>query len=65
MNSQDFRNELGNQIHVEVDELEVSGVPGVRLFIAGPTSDMELLITRKEAEVLSEHLAALLNKLAE
>lgn len=51
-----FINELGNEIQVQVTKKEIDGVPGVLLFIAGPTSDTEVHITKQEAEVLYQEL---------
>ena len=53
-----FTNELGNEIYARVTEAPIGGVPGVILYIAGPDSDMEMHVTRKEAQ----ELLALLSK---
>ena len=55
-----FTNELGNTIELKVSEKNIEGAPGIVIFIAGPTSDIEIHITRKEAEVLSKELANVL-----
>ncbi|OGG60013.1 hypothetical protein A3C89_03865 [Candidatus Kaiserbacteria bacterium RIFCSPHIGHO2_02_FULL_50_50] len=61
MSQKNFTNELGNAITVEVSAKEIEGVPGVLLYIEGPTSLTENHITRKEAEVIYEALGNLLH----
>ena len=53
---QEFENELGNHIKVEVTSQEVGGVSGVLISMTGPASQTENFITRKEAEVLHQLL---------
>jgi len=55
-----FENELGNEILIQTEEAAIDGVPGVRLYIAGPSSNTEVRITRMEAVVLCEQLVELL-----
>jgi len=61
MSQKNFINELGNAITVEVSAKEIDGVPGVLIYIEGPTSLTENHITRKEAEVIYEALGTLLH----
>jgi len=61
MSQKNFTNELGNAITVEVSAKEIEGVPGVLIYIEGPTSLTENHITRKEAEVIYEALGNLLH----
>lgn len=61
-NSKDFTNELGNEIHLELSEEEIGGINGIKLFIAGPTSDTELHVTRIEAEVIHHELGKLMGE---
>ena len=56
LKTREFTNELGNAIQVRVSQEEVSGVPGICIYMAGPTSMTELMITRQEAEVVLEEL---------
>jgi hypothetical protein len=58
--STEFTNEIGNHITIEIGDAEIAGVQGVRMFIAGPTSDIESTVTRKEAEVLHHQLTEFL-----
>ena len=51
-----FTNEHGNEIQIQVSRKEVDGTPGVHIFLAGPASDTEVHITRREAEILHEEL---------
>lgn len=51
-----FTNELGNKITIDVSEHN----EGVRIYIAGPTSECENIITRKEAEYIRDGLDWLL-----
>jgi hypothetical protein len=41
----EFKNELGNEIVVDVSEVK----EGIRVYIAGPTSEHENIVTRREA----------------
>ena len=56
MRSKHFKNELGNEIEIQVSEKDIDTAEGILLSIAGPTSDTEIHITRLEAEVLHEEL---------
>lgn len=48
-----FKNELGNDILVQVKDDALRKVPAVSVYIEGPDSDMEMIITKAEAlEVL-------------
>ncbi len=58
-----FKNELGNEITVRVNENITEGVKGVSIFISGPTSETENNITLMEAEVIYEQLGNVINDL--
>lgn len=48
-----FQNELGNDIVVQVKDDAMQKVPAVSIYIEGPNSDSEMIITKAEAlEVL-------------
>lgn len=56
-----FENERGNAIHLEVGKLplpEDPAIPAVRYRLAGPTSETEQIMTRKEAAILGQLLLA-------
>lgn len=55
-----FKNELGNVIEISISEKEISDIPGIVFTIAGPDSDIEVHITRREAEYLSHELQEIL-----
>lgn len=58
-----FKNELGNEIVVRVNENIIEGVKGVSIFISGPISETENNITLMEAEVIYEQLGNVINDL--
>jgi len=58
----EFINELGNTIKLHVSKKDIEGVDGVLMHIEGPTSDTDVHITRKEAEVLYEELGKILDE---
>jgi hypothetical protein len=48
-----FKNELGNDITLQVKDDSLKKVPSVSIYIEGPDSDMEMIVTKAEAlEVL-------------
>lgn len=47
-----FKNELDNQITVDVYKKEIDNIPGVMIYISGPDSESENHITMKEAEMI-------------
>lgn len=57
---QEFQNELGHNITLEVSAKEIEGVAGVLISIAGPSSHTELHITQKEAKMLTYELTQIL-----
>jgi uncharacterized phage protein gp47/JayE len=57
-----FFNELNNEITLSTEKKQISGVPGVMIYIAGPTSDTTNHITMVEAEKLHAQLSKVLNK---
>lgn len=57
-----FINELGNEVTVSITEKSIKGVEGVLIFISGPTSDTEVLVTKKEAKVILQELSSLFEK---
>lgn len=60
--SRNFKNELGNNITIEVSEQVLNGVEGVLVAIEGPTSRTDVHITRQEARVLLEQIQFLFDK---
>ena len=62
--SRNFKNELGNQISIQVIEQVINGVDGVLVSIKGPSSQTEMHITRLEAKILLEQLQAVFDKSA-
>ena len=58
-----FVNELGNSIKVKVSEIDIKGIKGVSILIAGPTSETENQITLIEAKIIHEQLGILLENL--
>lgn len=58
-----FVNELGNEIVVRVTKKDIHNVPGVSIFIEGPTSDTENHITLLEAEVIYKCLGLLIEEM--
>lgn len=55
-----FKNELGNNIDIQVSSKPIDGVEGVLVTISGPNSTVENHITRLEAEALYGQLKLLL-----
>ena len=53
-----FINELENQIFLETEVTDES----VNITMSGPTSTMEMTLTRMEVDYLRQHLAALLKR---
>lgn len=53
-----FINELENQIFLETEVTDES----VNITMSGPTSTMEMTLTRMEADYLRQHLTALLKR---
>ena len=51
-----FTNELGNEITVQVKEMPMQKVPSVLIYIAGPDSETESIVTRQEAVEILEGL---------
>lgn len=60
--SRTFKNELGNSITIQINELVTNGVDGVLISIEGPSSRIDAHITRFEAKVLLEQLQTLFDK---
>lgn len=55
-----FKNELGNDIFISVEEKDIAGVPGIFISMEGPDSKTENHITRAEAKVLLQKLGEIL-----
>jgi hypothetical protein len=60
MATRKFTNELGNHISINVSTVDTGGVEGVRMHIEGPASEIESIVTLKEARVLHEELGRVL-----
>ncbi len=56
-----FINELGNTIHIQVEEQEIQDHPGILITITGPDSTSTNHITCEEAEVLQGLLSKTLH----
>jgi|GEM_PF-6353058 len=57
---QRFRNEKGEDIYVRAKEEPLLREPGILLYVARPDQDMEMHITKKEAQELSKLLSSIL-----
>ncbi|MDB5224974.1 MAG: hypothetical protein JWO43_596 [Candidatus Adlerbacteria bacterium] len=60
MQERKFTNELGHDITVEMEAKKIEGVEGILLTVTGPESEVEVHITRAEADVISEELVKFL-----
>ncbi len=55
-----FKNELDNNIMVQVRDQVINGIEGVLISIEGPKSKMDMHVTRLEAKILLEQLSSFL-----
>lgn len=55
-----FQNELGNDITLQVKDASMQKVPSVSIYIEGPDSDTEMIITKAEALEVLEGLYTVL-----
>lgn len=57
-----FENELGNQILVQVKEASPRKAPSVSIYIEGPESESEMIVTKQEAIEILEGLYQVLKR---
>ena len=57
-----FQNELKNAVTVQVQDQVINGVDGVLISIEGPSSKMDMHVTRFEAKIILEQLKSFLDK---
>ena len=58
--SRQFTNELGDSVTIQVSDEMRHDVKGIRIYVEGPSSDVESFMTRQEAVEVLEGLSKIM-----